>query len=351
MVSFTGSAAAGRRVAEVAAATPKRVTLELGGKSANVILPDADLATAVKVGVAKAFVNSGQTCNALTRMLVHRDGYDEAVELAAGNAGRYAPGDPMAEGIRLGPLASAAQRDRVSGYIEKGLAEGARAATGGPRPPAGLATRLLRAADGVRRRHARHGDRAGGDLRAGAVACCRTSPRTRPSRSPTARPTAWPRRSGRPTRTTRWRSAGGCGPGQVEINGGAFNVAAPFGGFGQSGYGRELGRARPGGVPGDQGAAVLRRPGVTPGHRAGSAPGRAPGSAPLRRPVTSSWTASSARAGPDAAGRAAGLPHWPRARLPGIRPRRLRAEERPDRLAPAGRPRARGLRPAQLPRR
>ena len=112
-VSFTGSAAAGRRVAEAAAATVKRVTLELGGKSANVILPDADLATAVKVGVAKAFTNSGQTCNALTRMLVHEDAYDEAVGQAAKNAERYLTGDPLAAGTRLGPLVSAAQRDRV----------------------------------------------------------------------------------------------------------------------------------------------------------------------------------------------------------------------------------------------
>ena len=137
-MSFTGSAKAGTRVAEVAAATVKRVTLELGGKSANVILPDADLATAVKVGMAKAFVNSGQTCNALTRMLVHSDSYDEAVGQAAKNAARYTTGDPLAEGIRLGPLVSAAQRDRVRGYIERGVADGARLAAGGPQPPAGL---------------------------------------------------------------------------------------------------------------------------------------------------------------------------------------------------------------------
>src|SRR5450755_1464604 len=134
VVSFTGSAAAGRRVAEVAAATVKRVTLELGGKSANVILPDADLATAVKVGVAKAFINSGQTCNALTRMLVHSSVYDEAVGQAAKHAERYPTGDPLAEGIRLGPLVSAAQRDRVRGYIERGVADGARLAAGGPQP-------------------------------------------------------------------------------------------------------------------------------------------------------------------------------------------------------------------------
>src|SRR6202043_3980595 len=93
---------------------------------------------AVKVGVAKAFINSGQTCNALARMLVHASGYDEAVGQAAKNAERYLTGDPLAEGTRLGPLASAAERDRVISYIERGIAEGARVAVGGTRPPGGL---------------------------------------------------------------------------------------------------------------------------------------------------------------------------------------------------------------------
>src|SRR6185437_16078766 len=140
VVSFTGSAVAGRRVAEIAAATPKRVALELGGKSANLILPDADLATAVKVGVAKAFVNSGQTCNALTRMLVPGSRYDEAVDMVVKNTERYQVGDPLDEGTRLGPLASAAQRDRVRSYIERGVAEGARIVAGGPEPVLGFET-------------------------------------------------------------------------------------------------------------------------------------------------------------------------------------------------------------------
>ena len=119
-MSFTGSVQAGRRVAEVAAADVKRVTLELGGKSANLILPDADLATAVKVGVAKAFVNAGQTCNALTRMLVPADDYDEAVAMAVANAARYQVGDPFAEGTRIGPLASANQRTESSAISSAG---------------------------------------------------------------------------------------------------------------------------------------------------------------------------------------------------------------------------------------
>ncbi len=127
LLSFTGSTAVGRRIGAIAAGMVKRVALELGGKSANVVLPSADLARAVNVGVANVMSNSGQTCSAWTRMLVHRDRYDEAVELAAAAAAKY--------GDRIGPLVSARQRDRVRGYIEKGVAEGARLAAGGPEAP------------------------------------------------------------------------------------------------------------------------------------------------------------------------------------------------------------------------
>jgi aldehyde dehydrogenase (NAD+) len=239
-VSLTGSIRAGKRVAELAAQGVKRVTLELGGKSANVILPDADLGTAVKVGVAKAFINSGQTCNALTRMLVHRDSYDEAVAHAVKNAERYPVGDPLAEGTRLGPLVSAAQRERVTGYIKKGMAEGAEAVTGGPEPPPGLDTgyyvrptvfagarpdmviaqeeifgpvlSVIGYADEEEAVRIANGTRYG--LAAGV----------------------WSADQDHAVAVARRLRAG-----QVEINGGAFNVAAPFGGFGESGYGRELG--------------------------------------------------------------------------------------------------------------
>ena len=130
LVSFTGSTAVGRQIGATAGAAVKRVALELGGKSANVILPSADLAKAVNVGVANVMSNSGQTCSAWTRMLVHRDQYDEAVALAAAAAAKYVPGE------RHRPASSTpSSSDRVRGYIEKGVAEGARLVAGGPEAP------------------------------------------------------------------------------------------------------------------------------------------------------------------------------------------------------------------------
>ncbi len=240
VVSFTGSGAAGRRVAEVAAATVKRVTLELGGKSANVILPDADLTKAVKVGVAKAFANSGQTCNALTRMLVHESGYDEAVGQAAKNAERYLTGDPLAEGTRLGPLVSAAQRDRVVSFIEQGIAEGARVAIGGTAPPDGLDVgyyvRPTVFADVTPEMTIAQEEIFGPVL---SVIGYRTEQEAIAIANGTPYGLAagvWSADQDHAVTIARQLRAG-----QVEINGGAFNAAAPFGGFGQSGYGRELG--------------------------------------------------------------------------------------------------------------
>ncbi|MGH2652688.1 MAG: aldehyde dehydrogenase family protein, partial [Actinomycetota bacterium] len=112
--------------------------LELGGKSANVILDDADLERAVGTGVTNCYLNSGQTCTAWTRMLVPRDRLAEAEQIAAARAERYRVGDPLAEDTNLGPLISDVQRDRVRGYIEKGIAEGAKLVTGGAEPPEGL---------------------------------------------------------------------------------------------------------------------------------------------------------------------------------------------------------------------
>jgi acyl-CoA reductase-like NAD-dependent aldehyde dehydrogenase len=140
MVSFTGSTRAGRRVAELAAPSIKRVALELGGKSPNVLLDDADFPDAVKRGVAAAYANSGQTCSALTRMLVPRTRLAEVEDLARDVAEGYTVGDPFADGTRLGPLISSVQRDRVRGYIEKGVEEGATLVTGGADAPESLET-------------------------------------------------------------------------------------------------------------------------------------------------------------------------------------------------------------------
>ncbi|MFF1442603.1 aldehyde dehydrogenase family protein [Streptomyces sp. NPDC058295] len=230
LVSFTGSTAVGRRIAATAGAAVKKVALELGGKSANVILPSADLARAVNVGVANVMSNSGQTCSAWTRMLVHRDRYDEAVELAAAAAAKYAD--------RIGPVVNAAQRDRVRGYIEKGVAEGARLVAGGAESPReqgyfvsptvfadvtpgmaiaqeeifGPVLSVLRYEDEEDALRIANGTVYG---LAGAVWA-----------GDEAEAVAFARRME---------------TGQVDINGGRFNPLAPFGGYKQSGVGRELG--------------------------------------------------------------------------------------------------------------
>lgn len=248
MVSFTGSTAVGRRIGATAGAAVKRVALELGGKSANVILPSADLARAVNVGVANVMSNSGQTCSAWTRMLVHRDHYDEAVELAAAAAAKY--------GERIGPLVNAAQRDRVRGYIEKGVAEGARLVAAWPRGPA--RARLLRQPHRLRRRAPGDDDRPGGDLRPGAV-----RPALRGHRGRAADRQRHAVRAGRCGLGGRRGGGGGLRPGPgdrpgghqrrpVQPAGALRRLQAVRGGPG-------TGPARPGGVPPDEVLPVLTR--------------------------------------------------------------------------------------------
>ena len=138
MVSFTGSTRAGVAVAMAAAATVKRVTQELGGKSANIILDDADFENAVKLGVQECFRNTGQSCNAPTRMLVPRSKMAEAVVAAKQAADATQVGDPFAEGAGVGPLSSKSQFDKVQRLIDKGIEEGARLIAGGPGRPEGF---------------------------------------------------------------------------------------------------------------------------------------------------------------------------------------------------------------------
>jgi aldehyde dehydrogenase (NAD+) len=138
MVSFTGSTRVGRRISAVAAANVKRVALELGGKSAGIILPGADLKVAVIRGLASAWSNSGQVCGACTRMLVPAELHDEVVALALEAAGEYTMGDPASDDTRLGPVVSEAQRERVVGYIQRGITDGATLVQGGPERVEGL---------------------------------------------------------------------------------------------------------------------------------------------------------------------------------------------------------------------
>ncbi|HPG28378.1 MAG TPA: aldehyde dehydrogenase family protein, partial [Myxococcota bacterium] len=138
MVSFTGSTRAGIEIARAAAPTVKRVTQELGGKSPNIILDDADLASAIGGGLMSCTMNSGQSCNSPTRMLVPASRHDEAVAIAKATAESLRVGDPFAEDTRLGPVVSEAQWNKIQGLIQKGIDEGATLVTGGVGRPDGL---------------------------------------------------------------------------------------------------------------------------------------------------------------------------------------------------------------------
>ncbi|MCW2725876.1 MAG: aldehyde dehydrogenase [Frankiales bacterium] len=240
MVSFTGSTQAGKRVMAVAAGTVKKVALELGGKSAFVILDDADLGKAVKVGLANCFINGGQTCTAWTRMLVPADKQDEVIELVRAAAGKYPVGPPTDEGTRIGPLANANQYKRVVGYIEQALADGATLVTGGPSRPEGLdkgyyvqPTVLADVRPGSRVEQ----EEVFGPVLAiipyadedEAIAIANGTPYG----------LAGGVFSGDQERAVR--VARRMRTGMVDVNGGRFNPLAPFGGYKQSGNGRELG--------------------------------------------------------------------------------------------------------------
>ncbi|MGW6545117.1 aldehyde dehydrogenase family protein [Streptomyces massasporeus] len=230
LVSFTGSTAVGRRIAAIAAGQVKKVALELGGKSANVILPSADLAKAVNVGVANVMSNSGQTCSAWTRMLVHRDRYDEAVELAAAAAAKY--------GDRIGPVVNAKQQDRVRGYIEKGVAEGARLVAGGPEAPReqGYFVAPTVFADVTPDMTIAQEEIFGPVLSILAYEDEEDALRIANGTVYGLAGAVWAGDEAEAVAFARRMETG-----QVDINGGRFNPLAPFGGYKQSGVGRELG--------------------------------------------------------------------------------------------------------------
>jgi aldehyde dehydrogenase (NAD+) len=241
MVSFTGSTRAGKRVSELASQSVKPVALELGGKSPNVILDDADLETAVTDGVAKCYLNSGQTCSALTRMLVPRSKLEQAEQIAAAVAGATKVGDPFEEDTRLGPLVSETQRERVRGYIEKGVAEGAKLVAGGAEAPEGL-DRGYFVQPTVFSNVSTDMTIAQEEIFGPVLAIMPYDDEEDAVRiaNDTVYGLAGGVWSGDEERAKR--VARRIRTGQIEINGGVFNPLAPFGGYKQSGHGRELGR-------------------------------------------------------------------------------------------------------------
>ncbi len=241
MVSFTGSTRAGKRVSELAAKTVKRVSLELGGKSANIILDDADLEKAVKGGVGNCYFNSGQTCSALTRMLVPRSHYDEAVEIAKKTAESFTVGDPREGKAKLGPLVSATQRERVVNYIKKGIEEGATLVTGGAEMPEGIAkgyfVRPTVFANVDNKMTIAQEEIFGPVLSIIPYEDEDDAVRIANDTIYGLAGGVWSGDAERAKRVARRLRTG-----QIEINGGKFNPMAPFGGYKQSGNGRELGK-------------------------------------------------------------------------------------------------------------
>ena len=237
MVSITGSTEAGVRVAQTAAKTVKRVCQELGGKSANVILDDADLQAAVSAGVQQVMMNCGQTCVALTRMLVPESRKDEAIAIAKATAEAATLGDPAQEGFHLGPMSSRQQAKGVKDYIRKGIEEGATLVIGGAEDPEGFE-------GGAFVKPTIFADVTNDMTIAqeeifGPVLCILTYKDDEDAvriANDTVFGAVWSQNQERAVKVARRLRTG-----QVGINGGGFNPLAPFGGYKQSGNGRELG--------------------------------------------------------------------------------------------------------------
>ena len=240
-VAFTGSTAAGRRIASICGEQLKRVSLELGGKSAAIILDDADLAATVEGLKMASLMNNGQACVAQTRILASRSRYDEVVDAVAAMVGGLEVGDPADATTEIGPLVAKRQQERVEKYIALGQEEGARLAVGGNGLPPGIdrgwyvqptvfANATTTCASPARRSSGRSSPSS-------PTTTCATR-----SGSRTTASTAWPDRCGPPTSSRASTSPAACGPGTYAVNQYTMDFMAPFGGYKASGIGREFGK-------------------------------------------------------------------------------------------------------------
>ena len=240
MVSFTGSTGAGVAVSEAAATTVKRVTLELGGKSANVALDDADPILVAKKAIGACHQNSGQTCSALTRLIIPESMSDEVYEIIAKKNNSYTVGDPLEENTRCGPMVSLRQQKSVSKYIQSGISEGATLVSGGLGMPEGISkgyyvkpTIFANVSPDMK---------IWKEEIFGPVLVI-TTYKSEEEALTLANDSiyglsggVWSKDEERAIRFAKEMRTG-----QVSVNGGAFNVSAPFGGYKLSGNGRELG--------------------------------------------------------------------------------------------------------------
>jgi len=240
MISFTGSTHAGIRVSELAAQTVKRVSLELGGKSANVILKDADITKASSIAVNACFGNSGQECSALTRLIVPKIHLDEVVDVVVNKIEKYKVGNPLDETTRCGPLVSKKQQESVTSFIKKGIEEGAKLLIGGEEMPDGLTKGFFvrpTAFSEVRRDMTIFNEEIFGPV------LSIISYENEEEALELANDSEYGLSGGvwSSDETKAINFAKKMRTGQVSINGGRFNVSAPFGGYKKSGNGRELG--------------------------------------------------------------------------------------------------------------
>lgn len=240
VISFTGSTQVGRRVGEIAGRGIRKVTLELGGKSASVVLDDADFEKAVKSTVGNCFLNSGQTCSALTRLLVPRSRLKDATCIAQEAAERFKVGPALADGSMLGPLVSEAQRQRVWGYIDQAINDGATLVCGGSKPPEGL-TEGFFVRPTVLMTDDPYVPIAQEEVFGPVLTILPYDGDEDAVRIANATPyglagAVWGATDDRALAIAKRIRAG-----QVDINGGSWNPEAPFGGYALSGLGRECG--------------------------------------------------------------------------------------------------------------